>query len=135
MLSGELKVSSLPDEWNRKMKSLLGIVPKNDAEGVLQDVHWSAGLIGYFPTYALGNLYAAQFMNSMKSKFPDLDALIGRGGFDKILGWLRENIHQHGMVYPAEVLCRRVTDETLNPEYFIDYLENKYGGIYGLRGN
>jgi carboxypeptidase Taq len=135
MLSGDIKVSSLPDEWNRRMKKLLGIVPKNDAEGVLQDVHWSAGLIGYFPTYALGNLYAAQFTNSLKSKFSDFDALIEHGKFDKILGWLRENIHQHGMVYPADELCLRVTKEKLNPDYFVNYLENKYGGIYGLLGN
>ncbi len=135
MLSGELAVSSLPDEWNRRMKELLGIKPKTDSEGVLQDVHWSAGLIGYFPTYALGNLYAAQFRNSMMNEFNDLDALVRRGEFDKILGWLRENIHQYGMVYPADELCRRVTGESLNPRYFSDYLENKYGGIYELRGN
>jgi len=135
MLSGDIKVSSLPDEWNRRMKDLLGIVPADDAEGVLQDVHWAAGLIGYFPTYALGNLYAAQFSNSMKSGIGDLDDVIRTGKFGKILGWLRENIHQYGMVYPADELCRRVTGENLNPDYFTDYLEKKYGEIYGLRGN
>ena len=135
MLSGELKISSLPDEWNRRMKALLGIVPANDAEGVLQDVHWSAGLIGYFPTYALGNLYAAQFMNSMKSKMGGLDKIIKSGDFNRILSWLRSNIHQYGMVYPADELCRRVTGEGLNPDYFSDYLEVKYGDVYGLRGN
>ncbi len=135
LLSGELEVSSLPGEWNRRTKELLGIVPKDDAEGVLQDVHWSAGLIGYFPTYSLGNLYAAQFMNSMKSDIPDFDSAIRDGRFDKILDWLRGNIHQYGMIYPADELCRRVTGENLNPEYFIDYLESKYDGVYGLRGN
>jgi len=135
MLSGELEVSSLPDAWNARMKELLGIVPANDAEGVLQDVHWSAGLVGYFPTYALGNLYAAQFENSMRQALPKMEDDIRSGDFTKILGWLRENIHQHGMIYPASELCKRVTGEDLNPSYFTDYLETKYGGIYGLRGN
>ena len=135
LLSGSLKVSSLPDEWNRRMKELLGIVPANDSEGVLQDVHWSAGLIGYFPTYALGNLYAAQFMKTMNNELKNIDALSEKGDFAPILGWLRDNIHQYGMVYPADELCRRVTGEELNPDYFIDYLNNKYGGIYELRGN
>ena len=135
MLSGDIKVSSLPDEWNKRMKSLLGVVPANDSEGVLQDVHWSAGLIGYFPTYALGNLYASQFKNTMDSEMPDMDDLVRRGDFSKILEWLRENIHQHGMVYPAADLCKRVTNEDLNPDYFTNYLESKYSGIYGLRGN
>ncbi|MDC7228115.1 MAG: carboxypeptidase M32 [Spirochaetales bacterium] len=135
MLSGDLKVSSLPDEWNRRMKSLLGIVPADDSEGVLQDVHWSAGLIGYFPTYALGNLYAAQFMNSMENQLGDVGKIVRSGDFSSILGWLRENIHQYGRVYPAEKLCRRVTGESLNPDYFMHYLENKYGEVYGLRGN
>jgi carboxypeptidase Taq len=134
MLSGELEASSLPDAWNSRMKDLLGIVPSDDAEGVLQDVHWSAGLVGYFPTYALGNLYAAQFENSMKKAMPKMEDDIRSGEFSKISGWLRENIHQHGMIYPASKLCRRVTGEDLNPSYFTDYLENKYSGIYDLRG-
>jgi carboxypeptidase Taq len=135
LLSGEIEVSALPDEWNRKMKGLLGIVPADDAQGVLQDVHWSAGLIGYFPTYALGNLYAAQFMDSMKRDLPDLEGSIRKGDFGRILGWLRENIHQFGMVYPASELCSRVSGADLNPDFFTGYLEEKYGGIYGLRGN
>ena len=135
MLSGDIKVSSLPDEWNRRMKSLLGIVPANDTVGVLQDVHWSAGLIGYFSTYALGNLYAAQFLNSMKSGLGDIDEIVRAGKFDEILNWLRTNIHRHGMVYPASELCSRVTGEELNPNYFTDYLEQKYGEVYDLRGN
>ena len=135
MLSGSLKVSSLPDEWNRRSKELLGIVPSDDSEGVLQDVHWSAGLIGYFPTYALGNLYAAQFMNTMQAKLKDVDKIVRNGKFAEILGWLRENIHQYGMVYPANELCSRVTGEALNADYFLNYLENKYGGVYELRDN
>ncbi|MBI9109293.1 MAG: carboxypeptidase M32 [Spirochaetales bacterium] len=135
MLSGELEVSSLPDAWNARMKDLLGIVPADDAEGVLQDVHWSAGLVGYFPTYALGNLYAAQFEKNMRIALPGMDDDVRAGEFKHILGWLRENIHQHGMIYPASELCRRVTGEDLNPSYFTDYLEKKYGEVYGLRGN
>ena len=135
VLAGNLKVSDLPDEWNRRMKKFLGITPANDSEGVLQDVHWSAGLIGYFPTYALGNLYGAQFLNSMKKQLGDVDGILESGDLGTILGWLRENIHSHGMVYPASELCRRVTGEDLNAAYFTDYLRDKFGGIYGLRGN
>ena len=132
MLSGSLKVSSLPDEWNRRMESLLGVVPENDAEGVLQDVHWSAGLIGYFPTYALGNLYAAQFARSMNSDLGGIEDDVRSGEFGRILGWLRDRIHSRGMIYPAAELCRMVTGEELNPAYFTEYLKQKYGGIYEL---
>ncbi len=133
MISGELKVRDLPDAWNSGMKDLLGITPSNDAEGVLQDVHWSFGAIGYFPTYALGNLYGAQFYRKMDRDLGGIDEIMERGDFKKILGWLRDNIHRHGSIYTAEELCMNATGETLNPDYFIDYLEKKYSGIYGLK--
>ncbi len=130
LVSGELAVKDLPEAWNNKMEELLGIRPCNDAEGVLQDVHWSFGAIGYFPTYALGNLYGAQFFNTMNKDLGDVDSLVARGEFKKILGWLRENIHRHGSSYTAEELCTRVTGEPLNPEYFSRYLTEKYRSIY-----
>ncbi len=132
LVSGKLKVGDLPEAWNSMMKELLGILPKNDAEGVLQDVHWSFGAIGYFPTYALGNLYGAQFFTAMKKDLEDTDSLLERGEFGPVLNWLRTNIHKHGSIYTAEELCRNVTGEPLNPSYFMQYLEDKYNGIYNI---
>ena len=133
MISGELKVRDLPEAWNSGMKELLGITPADDAEGVLQDVHWSFGAIGYFPTYALGNLYGAQFFQKLDRDLGGVDEIMERGDFKKILGWLRDNIHRYGSIYTAEELCMNATGEALNPDYFIDYLEKKYSGIYGLK--
>ncbi len=132
LVTGKLKVEDLPEAWNSKMKELLGIEPENDAEGVLQDIHWSFGAIGYFPTYALGNLYGAQFYNKMNNDLGGLDSLVENGEFNNILKWLRENIHRHGSVYTAEELCIKATGEPLKPDYFVNYLENKYSGIYKL---
>ena len=133
MISGELKVRDLPEAWNSGMKELLGITPADDAEGVLQDVHWSFGAIGYFPTYALGNLYGAQFFQKLDRDLGGVVEIMERGDFKKILGWLRDNIHRYGSIYTAEELCMNATGEALNPDYFIDYLEKKYSGIYGLK--
>ncbi len=132
LITGELAVNDLPAAWNTKMEELFGIRPKNDAEGVLQDVHWSFGAIGYFPTYALGNLYGAQFYHRMKEQLGNVDALIEGGDFKTILTWLRKNIYQYGSIYTAEELCNRITEESLNPDYFMDYLTEKYSSIYSL---
>ncbi len=130
LITGDLNVEDLPEAWNSMMKELLGIVPANDAEGVLQDVHWSFGAIGYFPTYALGNLYGAQFYSKMNRDLGGIDSMMERGDFRKILRWLRETIHQYGSTYTAEELCIHATGESLNPDYFIRYLEKKYSSIY-----
>lgn len=132
LLSGDLKVDELPEAWNCKMKELLGIVPDSDANGVLQDVHWSIGIFGYFPTYALGNLYGAQFYDSMLKNNPDFESQIASGDFKTVLNWYRENIHQYGAIYSADDLCKRVTGKSLNSDYFMSYLTNKYTGIYNL---
>jgi len=95
-------------------------------------VHWSMGGLGYFPTYALGNLYAAQFFDAMKQALPDVESLVARGDFGPVLGWLRTNIHRHGRIYTAGELCRRVTGKPLDPGYFLGYLTRKYGAVYGL---
>ncbi len=130
LMGGKIKVEDLPEIWNDKMGQYLGKRPKNDRDGVLQDVHWSAGLMGYFPTYALGNMYGVQFYNSMKKDLGNIEEQISGGNFNKILDWLRTNIHTHGSVYNAGELCENVTGESLNPQYFLDYIDNKYRQIY-----
>lgn len=124
LVEGKILVKDLPEVWNTKMKTLLGVTPSNDALGVLQDIHWSQGSIGYFPTYTLGNLYAAQFFRQM----PNMDKHVASGNFEPILTWLRKNIHQYGSIYRPDVLCKKVTDEALNPKYFTKYLKKKYIG-------
>ena len=132
LVDGELEVADLPDAWREESRALLGIVPERDADGVLQDIHWSMFLIGYFPTYTLGNLYAAQFHATMARELPDWEEQVRRGQFEQILGWLRERIHQHGRIYSATEICRRVTGEPLDARYFLDYLERKFGELYRL---
>lgn len=131
LINNKLKVDDLPGAWQAKMKKYLGVVPITDREGVLQDVHWSLGSFGYFPTYTLGNLYASQFTHKMREGL-DLDELVGRGELGTILGWLREHVHQHGSLYWPEELSKRITGEKLNPKYFLSYISKKYGQIYNL---
>jgi carboxypeptidase Taq len=126
LLTGDLSVDELPGAWNDGMERLLGIRPQNDREGVLQDIHWAMGAIGYFPTYALGNLYAAQFYRSMAADLPDIEEKMIRGELQPIRQWLGEHIHRPGASKTAEELLREVTGEELNPEYFISYLEEKF---------
>ncbi len=132
LLTGDLAVDDAPAAWNERMESLVGIRPDSDADGILQDTHWASGLMGYFPTYALGNLYGAQFTKKMRSDIPKLDAEIAAGNLNAILDWLRSNIHVHGAALTANEICEKVTGESLNPQYFIDYLEAKFGEIYSL---
>jgi carboxypeptidase Taq len=132
MLSGRLKVADVPAAWNAKMQEYLGITPPNDALGVLQDVHWSGGMVGYFPTYTLGTLLSAQLWHTMKESLPDVDDQIRRGEFAPLLGWLRENVHRYGRKYEPDELVRLVTGEPLNARYYVDYLQAKYGELYEL---
>lgn len=129
LINKKIDVKDLPDIWRSKMKSYLGVVPPTDREGVLQDVHWAHGSIGYFPTYALGNIYAAQFTNRMKKDI-SFDEDVRHGKLTKILQWLRKNVHIHGSLYMPNELVMRVTGEKLNPKYFIDYLEKKYSKLF-----
>ncbi len=131
LIEGKVAVKDLPELWNRKIEEYLGITPPNDKMGVLQDVHWSDGLFGYFPSYALGNAYASQFENTM-SKTLDIDELLKAGQFNEILVWLRENIHKHGCLKKPNEILKDVTGEELNPTYFIEYLENKFEKLYNL---
>ncbi|GLC30549.1 carboxypeptidase M32 [Clostridium omnivorum] len=132
LINGEIKVEDLPHIWNEKYKEYLGVEPGNDAEGVLQDMHWSDGSFGYFPSYALGNLYGAQFLNKMVKDMPDLYKDIENGNLNNIREWLKENIHKHGSVYKPAKLIKDVTGEELNAKYFIAYLNDKYSKIYNL---
>lgn len=130
LFAGELEVEQLPEVWNRLFEEYLGITPPNDALGVLQDVHWSFGLFGYFPSYALGNIYAAQFTHAMKQDLPNIDQLVEQGEFAPILQWLVEKIHSKGMLLEPLTLLKEVTGEELNSSYLVSYLEEKYNALY-----
>ena len=132
MLTGELDVKDLPEAWNAKYEQYLGVTPESDSNGCLQDVHWSMGSIGYFPTYSLGSLYAAQFYAHIKNSYPQLESSINRGVYDSIHEWLAKNIYQYGRMYTSDELCNKATGETLQQSYFIQYLTDKYAGIYGF---
>jgi len=132
LMEGSLAVKDAPDAWNQKFKEYLGIVPPNDAEGILQDVHWSFGGFGYFPTYALGNLISAQLWEKMSEEIKDIEGKIENAEFDAILAWLRENVHIHGAKYEPQELVQKITGSRITPEPFIKYLNSKFGEIYGL---
>ncbi|WP_407268653.1 carboxypeptidase M32 [Radiobacillus sp. PE A8.2] len=131
LINGEIEVKDLPSLWNDKMQEYLGITPQSDSEGVLQDIHWSAGDFGYFPSYALGYMYAAQFYHVMKQEL-DVDTIIREGNFVEIKEWLSKNIHQHGKMKKPLQLLNDITGESLNPKYIVDYLTEKYAKIYDL---
>jgi carboxypeptidase Taq len=132
ILEGKLKVKDLPAAWNDLFTSMFGITPPDDAEGVLQDVHWSAGLMGYFPTYALGNLLSAQYYNQALKDHPTIEDEIAQGKFDTLLGWMNQNIHAHGRKFTGDELTRRVTGEGIQSGAYMAYLEKKFRDVYGL---
>jgi carboxypeptidase Taq len=132
LLDGDLAVADLPGAWNEKYRDYLGIEPKTDADGVLQDVHWSSGAIGYFPTYSLGNLYAAQLFATAEAESGGLDESIARGDFRPLREWLREKIHGQGQRYSAAELVRRVTGRPLEPGPLLTHLRAKLRPLYGL---
>jgi len=132
LISGALPVNELPDAWREAYQEDLGIEVPNDTLGCMQDVHWAEGLFGYFPTYALGNLYAAQFTRAMEAQLGSLSEQIEKGKINAVLQWLREHIHQHGKVYTPGELCQQISGESLNPQYFINYLNSKYAEVYGF---
>lgn len=131
LVNGRMNSRDLPEVWNERIKSDLGLKVPNDRLGCLQDVHWSAGLIGYFPTYTLGNLYGAQIWEAIKRNLPSRDRLLERGAFKPILNWLRKNIHAHGRRYPAPELCRRATGSPLTHDPLLRHLERKVEAVYG----
>jgi carboxypeptidase Taq len=134
LLTGALACADVPEAWNAAMGESLGVTPPDDALGCLQDVHWSHGSFGYFPTYTLGNLYAAQFFDTAKGDLGDWENAFAQGDFQPLKDWLNKNIHTHGKRYRAGELCRRVTGKPLSPEPYLTYLEDKFGRLYGLKG-
>jgi len=132
LINDELPVADLPGAWNEKYRDYLGIEPPSDADGVMQDVHWSAGLIGYFATYSLGNLYASQFFDQAGEDLGDLDEQFRAGDFARLRSWLQQNIHQNGQCYTAAELVERITGKPLSHGPLIAHLREKLGPLYGL---
>lgn len=132
LIEGRLKVADLPGAWNDKYRDYLGITPPNDADGVLQDIHWSAGLIGYFPTYSLGNLYASQFFDRAAEDLGDLEDQFRQGRFENLLAWLREQIHHRGRCYSTAELAQIVTGKPLSHKPLMEHLKRKFGPLYGI---
>ena len=129
LLNGKIDLKDAPEVWREKSKEYFGIAPDKDSEGILQDVHWSYGAIGYFPSYALGNLYGAQLLNAMKKEI-NFETELERGNLLTIKGWLDQNVHRFGSLYFPNDLIKNATGEELNPTYFIEYLKNKYSSLY-----
>jgi carboxypeptidase Taq len=132
LLADEIPIADVPSAWNEKYQEYLGIRPPSAADGVLQDVHWSAGLVGYFPTYSLGNLYASQFFETADRELGGLDVQFARGEFAPLKQWLGERIHRHGQCYSAAELVAKVTGKTLSPEALMAHLRAKLAPLYGL---
>lgn len=132
LLSGDLAVGDLPGAWSEKYRAYLGVAPSNDAEGCLQDVHWSAGLFGYFPTYTLGNVFAAQLYRAAASELGDLDGALGRGEFAGLLGWLRSRVHRQGRRHRSVELVRAATGSGPDHRPLVAALREKYGELYGV---
>lgn len=132
IVDGSITVDNLPEVWNSKMKEYLGVIPETDSDGVMQDVHWAAGLVGYFPSYALGSAYSAQIFNSMK-KDMNIDEVLERGEMNRVREWLGEKIHRYGKLKETPEIIKEITGEELNPKYYIDYLKEKYSRIYGIK--
>lgn len=132
LMSGSLAVSDAPDAWNQRYEHYLGIRPTSNQDGILQDVHWSAGLVGYFPTYTLGNLYAAQLMEAASTELGDLSNMFARGEFLPLLHWLQQKIHAFGFCYHPGKLVERACGQPLHAKPLVNYLRNKLEPIYGL---
>ncbi|MCD6499262.1 MAG: carboxypeptidase M32 [Deltaproteobacteria bacterium] len=132
LIAGDLAVGDLPEAWNERMESLVGVRPESDSDGVLQDVHWSMGLIGYFPTYLLGNLYAAQFAVAAREQITDFDDRIAAGDLMSLREWLRNQVHRQGRRYEAPQLVERVTGRPPSAESFSGYLKERFGPLYDV---
>ncbi|RYF79780.1 MAG: hypothetical protein EON98_14210 [Chitinophagaceae bacterium] len=129
-MEGSLSTNEIPAFWNQQYKAYLDINVPDDRQGALQDVHWSHGSFGYFPTYSLGSFYAAQFYDRAKKEVKDMEGEIANGNTAPLLQWLRTKIHSKGRFFTSEELCREITGEGLNGDYFLSYAKKKYGSIY-----
>ena len=132
LVSGDLDVEDVPEAWNDKYEEYLGVRPETDANGCLQDIHWSHGSFGYFPTYSLGSVMATQLYDAASEEIDDLEGDVRDGEFDALHGWLRENVHRHGTRYETNELVRRATGEDFSADHFVAYVEGKYGDLYDL---
>jgi carboxypeptidase Taq len=132
LIEDRLPVAELPGEWNRRFEEYFGLAVPDDANGVLQDVHWSAGLIGYFPTYALGNLIAGQLWQQVHIDIPELDSQLAGGELAPLREWLRENVHRHGSKFTTRELLERIVGRPIEVAPFVNYLKRKLSDVYGL---
>ena len=132
LIDDKIKVDELPEVWNGIMKEMLDITPKNDADGVLQDMHWSGGSFGYFPTYSIGTIYASQLFKKLSEEKHNIFYEIEKADFSNILFWLRENVHKFGRIITADEIINKVCGEGLNSKVFVDYIKNKYFELYEL---
>ncbi len=132
LMEGLVEVEELEELWNEKYTEYLGLTPTKPTEGILQDIHWSHGSLGYFPTYSIGSFYAAQLYAHAKKEIPDLEDKLSSGSISDFLRLMRKNIHQHGKLYTAEQLSNKLTGEPLNIKYFLDYVKKKYSDIYSF---
>jgi carboxypeptidase Taq len=132
LLENKLRVSELPSWWDEAMSSYLGVTPPDVANGALQDVHWSMGLYGYFPTYALGTFFSAQLFEQARKALGDLDAQFARGDFQPLRHWLQQNVYQHGRKFTLNELAIRITGEPLHTRSYLAYLKHKYSELYAL---
>jgi carboxypeptidase Taq len=126
LIEGTLRVADLPGAWNERMREYVGLTPPADGVGVLQDIHWAAGLFGYFATYTLGNVIAAQLWSAFGDAYPERDTDIESGRFVELLAWLRRELHRHGRKFEPQELVRRITGSPVDPEPYLRYLESKY---------
>ncbi|GAI09260.1 unnamed protein product [marine sediment metagenome] len=132
LLNGKIEAKNLPQIWNRKTKELIGYEVKNDAEGVLQDIHWSCELMGYFPNYTLGNIFGAQLYAKFKKDTPNWQKELERGNLNIIIDWLKENVLEKGNLFDPFELVKEVTEEEVSSKYLIDYHKEKFSKIYDL---
>ena len=132
MLNGELTAAQLPEAWNNIMEELLGVIPPSDREGCLQDIHWSSISFGYFPTYALGNLYAAQLYKSAVEQDPKISEDLSKGSVQTLLSWLVENVHQYGRKFSPGEIVQQATGKPLGHGDFVAYVTEKFTQVYNL---
>ena len=132
LIEGSISAKDIPSYWNAHYKKYLNVTVPDDLHGCLQDVHWSHGSFGYFPTYSIGSLYAAQFFAAIKNQHPNIETFIVQGNTFGVLEWLQKNIYAHGTYYTSEQLCKNATGQTLNSKFFLDYVEKKFAIIYNF---
>jgi carboxypeptidase Taq len=132
LFAGKISVSDLPAVWNEKYEEYLGVKIDNDSEGVMQDTHWGLGYFGYFPSYALGNIYSGQILAKLKRDMPDWKERFGKGDFLSIRQWLTKNVHDYGNLYDPQDLMKKIAGEEIRVKPFLDYLNEKYSGLYGF---